>query len=52
MKKMLRGLHGRRIKKTYISALEKYEQPNSFILISSIEVSKFFQEESIKQLRT
>ena len=34
----------------YFSALEDYEQLNSFILRSPIEVSKFLQEESIRQL--
>ena len=36
----------------YFSALEDYEQLNSFILRSPIEVSKFLQEESIRQLHT
>lgn len=37
---------------TYFSALEERQQLNSFMLMSPIEVSKFLQEESIRQPHT
>lgn len=35
-----------------VPALEKHEQLNYFIPISPIEVSKFLQEKSVRQLHT